>query len=163
MQLEGRDKPARRYPLGMAEQLDRQADEELLREYLARGDAPCPGCGYNLRGLTTDVCPECAQRLLLSVSLAEPRVGLLLAGTVGLAAGAGFSILVGLWGLMEGARAKHLLPLVVAIAVEGVALRWWVKHRTWVRTRDPAARIVLVGACWTLTAAMAAWFMAVVR
>jgi ribosomal protein L37E len=30
-----------------------------LREYLAGRDAPCPRCGYNLRDLKDEVCPEC--------------------------------------------------------------------------------------------------------
>lgn len=30
-----------------------------LREFLASHDARCPGCGYNLRSLTTGLCPEC--------------------------------------------------------------------------------------------------------
>lgn len=27
--------------------------------FIAAHDFPCPGCGYNLRGLSTGVCPEC--------------------------------------------------------------------------------------------------------
>ncbi len=36
-----------------------------LAVYLAERDVPCPGCGYNLRGLTEATCPECAQQLHL--------------------------------------------------------------------------------------------------
>lgn len=39
---------------------------EALREYLAGRDAPCPRCGYNLRGLAGAECPECG--LALSVA-----------------------------------------------------------------------------------------------
>ncbi|MBX3376176.1 MAG: hypothetical protein KF678_04150 [Phycisphaeraceae bacterium] len=38
---------------------------EALREFLAERDAPCPRCGYNLRGLAGVECPECG--LALSV------------------------------------------------------------------------------------------------
>lgn len=32
-----------------------------LAEYLSRRDVSCPGCGYNLRGLVDEHCPECGQ------------------------------------------------------------------------------------------------------
>jgi hypothetical protein len=31
----------------------------LLTRFLANKDLPCEGCGYNLRGCTTLLCPEC--------------------------------------------------------------------------------------------------------
>lgn len=31
----------------------------LLKAYLADRDIPCHACGYNLRGVTTVLCPEC--------------------------------------------------------------------------------------------------------
>ena len=34
-------------------------DADQLKAYLAERDAPCPGCGYNLRGVAEPVCPEC--------------------------------------------------------------------------------------------------------
>lgn len=36
-----------------------------LRLYLAERDAPCPGCGYNLRSLVTERCPECGRGVTL--------------------------------------------------------------------------------------------------
>ncbi len=38
-----------------------------LREYLADHDALCPYCKYNLRGLPTSQCPECASNLDLEL------------------------------------------------------------------------------------------------
>ncbi|MGI9013112.1 MAG: hypothetical protein ACR2GY_02570 [Phycisphaerales bacterium] len=40
----------------------------LLAAYLADRDAPCPGCGYNLRGCTTGHCPECGIEINLTVA-----------------------------------------------------------------------------------------------
>ena len=37
-------------------------DADLLAQYLSSHDAPCPACGYNLRGLTESRCPECGYR-----------------------------------------------------------------------------------------------------
>ncbi len=37
------------------------SDPEALKAYLAERDMACLGCGYNLRGLTQTVCPECGE------------------------------------------------------------------------------------------------------
>lgn len=39
----------------------------LLIAFLAANDAPCPGCGYNLRGLAGATCPECGEAVELDV------------------------------------------------------------------------------------------------
>ena len=36
-----------------------------LTAYLSTHDAPCPGCGYSLRGLASDICPECGRSLAI--------------------------------------------------------------------------------------------------
>src|SRR5690349_9822829 len=61
---------------------------DFLTAYLAAHDANCPACGYSLRNLKRGVCPECGEALTLRVGLVEPRMGLWIAGLVGLAAGA---------------------------------------------------------------------------
>lgn len=66
----------------------------LLLQYLATSDQPCPGCGYNLRGLTTARCPECNEALRLQAGLVEPKLAWFIVGVVGLAMGAGFGLLV---------------------------------------------------------------------
>lgn len=52
-----------------------RADSDLLRAYLARGDAPCPACGYNLRGVESAACPECGSGLSLSLQRRRPLAG----------------------------------------------------------------------------------------
>jgi hypothetical protein len=57
-----------------------QAGRSALREYLADRDAACPGCGYNLRAVTGETCPECGKPLALSLDTPDPlarRRGLL--------------------------------------------------------------------------------------
>lgn len=49
-----------------------------LIAFLRDHSAPCPACGYDLKGLTTPVCPECRHDLVLTVGLARPRFGWLL-------------------------------------------------------------------------------------
>lgn len=43
-------------------------DQALLLTYLADRDTPCPGCGYNLRGLKEDACPECSGPVALAIT-----------------------------------------------------------------------------------------------
>jgi hypothetical protein len=43
------------------------ADTSLLASFLADRDVPCPGCGYNLRGLLGSRCPECGEAIELDV------------------------------------------------------------------------------------------------
>jgi len=53
--------------------------EVLLLAFLRGHECACPLCGYNLKGLTRPVCPECGQELVLSVGVARVRLGWLFA------------------------------------------------------------------------------------
>ncbi len=57
----------------------REGDTVRLVEFLQDRDAPCPLCGYNLRNLTGDVCPECGQKLRLTVGVHHVQFGWFLA------------------------------------------------------------------------------------
>ena len=50
------------------------SDTNPLTTYLATHNAPCPGCGYNLSGLTSGVCPECG-RAVLTMDLRGEKSG----------------------------------------------------------------------------------------
>jgi hypothetical protein len=102
---------------------------DLLFQWLADRDTPCPGCGYNLRGLGVDRCPECNQGLVLQVGLAEPRLAGFLATVIALALGVGFSGLLLLYVAIVLARGKGGAPLGQLLTfagapfvVEGLAL-----------------------------------------
>ncbi len=47
--------------------------DPALAAYLATHDAPCLGCGYNLRGLAEPRCPECGREATLH-ELTNPAV-----------------------------------------------------------------------------------------
>ena len=99
-------------------------DAQDLRNYLATRDAACPSCGYNLRGLTSDRCPECHQEIALRVSLVEPRLGLFLIGVVGWALGAGFSVLLLMYGgiaIMRYGNPSPGDPFFLILLTGGVA------------------------------------------
>lgn len=50
--------------------------DPLLQSFLADRDQPCPTCNYNLRGLTTDTCPECRAPIVLGIlgKLPQPKL-----------------------------------------------------------------------------------------
>lgn len=71
----------------MASQGDRQAPGTPLEQSLADRDAACPRCGYNLRGLKGERCPECGEPVSLeSLENRIPR-GVFVVGFVGLSLG----------------------------------------------------------------------------
>ena len=53
-------------------------DTSRLLEFLRGRDMSCPACRYNLRDLTQPICPECRQRLSLTVGVRDLRIGFLL-------------------------------------------------------------------------------------
>lgn len=61
----------------MADQADNppdppsESDQAFLKSFLEARDTPCPACGYNLRRLKGDRCPECGRQLVLSVGTAD--------------------------------------------------------------------------------------------
>src|SRR5438874_1764600 len=78
-------------PADISRSPETERDGGLLREYLAGRDTHCPLCGYNLRDLVGNRCPECGERITLQVNAVEPRLAAPIAGLVGLSAGAGLS------------------------------------------------------------------------
>jgi hypothetical protein len=138
------------------------AADDMLTEYLAARDVGCPGCGYNLRGLTGRACPECAQALRLVVNLEEPRLGSWIAGLLGTAAGAGFNGLlmayVAIMLVREGAPALPELGRFLGFNAGGlilhsVILALWIRKGRRFRRAGWAAKLCLIGGAWALSIA----------
>lgn len=132
-----------------------------LASYLAEHDVPCPGCGYNLRGLTSDRCPECHQRLQLTVGLVEPRLGLWIAGLVALACGLGFFLVFTLFGSLylawsPGAFGPSLFWFFLVFgggtSLFGVVVLGWIRARRRFRMRPLGVRIGAMIMAWLLAA-----------
>lgn len=69
----------------------------MLQIFLADRDVPCPACGYNIRQLQKDTCPECGRPLRLTigiVGLSNIWIATLLGAIVPAACGLPFHILL---------------------------------------------------------------------
>ena len=129
---------------------------DLLRRYLAGRDVACPMCGYNLRDLLGDRCPECGDQLELVVSPLEPKQAAVITGLVLLSAGTGLNgllLIYWVYALMHRAMMgpildRFLYANAVWFAVEGSALAIWIGHWKTIRRLGPASRWLLaVGCC----------------
>ena len=67
--------------------------DDLVR-WLAERNADCPVCGYNVRGLRTPQCPECAAPLELALRSPNQRIGPWALAMVSLSAAAGFDLVL---------------------------------------------------------------------
>ena len=131
---------------------------ELLRAFLDGRDAACPGCGYNLRNLQGSRCPECGDELALRVGLVEPRQGALIAGLIGLAAGAGMSglliiyaILISVFHRWGGPDARFWFLTTGGFVIEGTAIALWLLEWRDIRRLPTGVKSLLVSGCWALT------------
>ncbi|MCL4221515.1 MAG: hypothetical protein KJZ65_09090 [Phycisphaerales bacterium] len=141
---------------------------EHLERFLADHDAPCPGCGYNLRGLEGDQCPECGERLELRIGMADPKLSQFIGGLIGLAAGLGFHGLFLIWVGYVAAVGTFsmwdaLPPLVVGLVVSSAALFAWTGLRARMRRLPLSRRRLLVFVCWAWSIGSVLWFFASLR
>lgn len=125
----------------------------MLCDYLAGRSEPCPLCRYDLRGLTSDRCPECGHALTLELVEAEANWPAYITGLVLLAMPLGFYGMITLVGLLtilffntSSDYPFFLLCVVNATASAGV-LAAWIKSSRWIRSRTFRTRWLLVLAC----------------
>ena len=146
-------------------------DLEQLQHFLASTDAPCPSCDYNLRGLKSDFCPECNQKLVLNVALAEPRQRAFIATLIGLAMGAGFQGLMALffliWSVLKNFSRReglHYMALTTPFfVVEGLGLWLLIQKRRPFQRRSNRFKICCVAAAWLVTIIGFAIFTALIK
>lgn len=152
---------------------DRQA--ELLRAFLAERDVACPGCGYNLRGLTGDACPECHETIHLGVVPGDTAWGTLVGTIVALsiAAGmagvvAGFSLFMTMFrnGPHPSERFVFMYYPAATFVLTVVPVNWLMcaSGRRWFRSRAPATRGAIRLAAITVSSAIiGGWLVALSR
>jgi hypothetical protein len=141
---------------------------DILLKFLADRDVPCPQCGYNLRNLVSDVCPECGERLALGVRMVEPRQAAMLAGLIGLSSGAGLNGLLLIYGLIRFVPRDRMMYRFMGINAAGLIalgllIFLWLRYWRWIRARQASVRLVLAGACWLASLVDLIVFTAVIR
>ncbi len=145
--------------------------DSVLVSFLAGRDVGCPGCGYNLRDGVGDRCPECGDELSLRLGLTEPRQGTLIAGLVGLSAGAGLSGLLLIYIGLQTLLVRNMGPFAwrfvfvtgAGLVVEGAAVAAWLAGWRRIRRGRRSVRAVLMICCWGLTLTNLAVFTVVIR
>lgn len=146
------------------------ADPHLV-SYLAERDEPCPACGYNLRALQTDRCPECNRELVLQLRLAEPRMAAWIASISGAAAMIGFNgLLMGYFFFYQISRRgtfspplSDLIPLAVSLIVASAGLALLIRTRRAFGNLPEGLRVAIALGSWLVTIASAIVFFSVVR
>ncbi len=133
----------------------READ--ALRLFLEGRDTSCTRCGYNLRDLSGDNCPECGGRLVLRLNTAEPSMAAVIAGLIGLSMGTGVCLVSFLadayWSLQprfEGAGVSgwEVVAEAVVAFYGALAIFLWVHNWRWLQRRPWPLRCALAIACW---------------
>ena len=143
-------------------------EKEMLERFVSGRDVPCPGCGYSLRDLRTDRCPECGDGLELRVNLAEQKLGVFIACVVGLSVGLGFNSTVLIWtGVVRIFGGYHLglkevSPPLISTVVLGGCLWVLLLRRRWFRQRRVLFKVGLVASAWAASALSAVMFFLVV-
>jgi DNA-directed RNA polymerase subunit RPC12/RpoP len=136
-----------------------RSDHALLRNFLADRDIACPQCGYNLRSLMGDICPECGDRIALQVAMVEPKVAAGLAGLIGLSAGAGLNGLLLVYIVIIMFRFPRPSfswdPFITingaGLVVLSLCILIWLRRWRWLRRQSISVRWGLAAACWALT------------
>ncbi len=114
-----------------------QSDEaRLLQEFLSNRDLPCPVCGYNMRGLESNKCPECGATLDLRVGSTDLKLGLWITSVLGVALPMGFAAVtafiffwLGLDYGFESDLANILILFVFAAALYAIVLGLLIRKR----------------------------------
>ncbi len=120
------------------------ADPDFLH-HLATHDAACPGCGYNLRALLSNTCPECGRSATLA-ELLSPNLpdGAYTIGFIGLA------LLACMILPAAGVFGEAPLLAIAVMASAPIPVYLWSDHETWIKTRPRALRILMTLVCWIL-------------
>ena len=125
----------------------------LLLEFLRDHDAECPACGYNVRGLSRPVCPECKQQLVLTVGVYRLQMAWLFTALApGFFSGiAAFFVLIPIVARYIVGDGRHE-PVIIALDIFGwcsltfaiiLASRWRIAFLTQSRKRQRWIAIII--------------------
>lgn len=136
-----------------------QSDEEALRNFLCQRDTACPSCGYNLRDLQGQRCPECGSELQLQVGMVDMKQAAPIAGLIVLSMGGGMNGLLLIYLLItvltKGSRGSFWWTFFwvngTGFVVLGVAILGWLWLWRSIRRASALVRWGLVVLCAILT------------
>ena len=120
--------------------ISRHSSIELLHAYLKDHDAPCPLCGYNLRGVTLTSCPECDAPIELGIGSSQLKLGAWLFAMLSFALALGFDLVIGAMMIVsvvmtrgEDSGALYLMISLVTLSLASIGLLWVlvVRKRDW--------------------------------
>lgn len=143
------------------------AGRRHLAIYLADRDAPCPACGYNLRGLEGARCPECGAELTLAgvktgESAPDPFLHgvlfllILLGATMVVASGIALVVLASGIGFSSPAYQFRLLTQGLVLLVPAAVAWAWSRWSPLLREAAPERRLGWAGAAVGASIAAAA-------
>ena len=141
-------------------------DQDWLVAFLRDRDVPCPLCGYNLRGLTSDRCPECGREVRLSVGMADPYLRYWIALAISTFAAAGVGVLFAILLLREGWPRLETAALDFSIyyflvSIPAAVIVLWLRRR-FLRL-EKTTQAVIASAVVTLTVSMFAVMCSTIR
>lgn len=134
-------------------------ESELLRLYLAGRNTRCPNCGYDIRDLASDTCPECREWLMLTLRGPEPKMTWWLAAVIAASGGLVFTlgqVIHLLWSAATvaiGIGIGDLLPVMLFLPLQIMALKAVVTMRQRFFKAKRSTQSVIAGVCWVLTLA----------
>lgn len=140
---------------------DPTADRAALLDFLAERDIDCPVCAYQIRGLTSERCPECGASLRLQVGSLDLRLGPWLTGLLSIALPFGlFAIILAIF-LIDlvfdsgRSRGPGLGRFILGVVVygSGLAAMIGVRRRFWSRRRQTQVRFAVAIALVSATVA----------
>lgn len=154
-----------------AAEREARPDRDLVVDYLAWRDTPCPGCSFNLRGVNQGRCPECGLSLRLQVEGVGKLENAYLVGLMAwsLAFGAcvaviGTTLIQTAIELADGRfrvtldlDREHVLPALVAAPFLLGAVTLWINYRFELRRRRGLCRTLAVVPALVLLGLIALW------
>ena len=129
------------------------AESNDLQSFLSDRAEPCPWCGYNLRGLTGPVCPECGVGLRMGIVADRKRWPWMRTAT-------NPALFIGA-AIMVGVAAMGWRGAGAVLVVWGAAIVW-MRVRAWALRyyRAPVeARGDLLWRAWVIVVVAAGWLI----
>jgi hypothetical protein len=145
------DPLARRARFSTIKRMDQEPFDpaEQLRIWLRHNDEPCPICGYNLRHMETDRCPECGRRFTLRVGAVDMHFGYFLAFLAPAIFMAGLAVIFWVMSIVKSFPPAWGFWVILAIGtLESPAIIMIYRKRKFFLVREASAQLYLAIGSW---------------